>query len=192
MTWIDDVRKWFLTPKTLKGIAGMIVIVIVLALDFAYWAGAIDVTDLASGEGAEVVEENETYTYETVRELDESNTITAPGLGQDITSASESHPFNIEINASEAIINLTLEDGTGINLDLDLYVYAPDGEEFAAASEDADESLTLSEKVLERKGAGEWTATVKAFTGWQLTYSITGDVTYKYPLEEGEAENGEE
>ncbi len=191
MTWIEDVRKWFLAPKTIKGIAGMVVIVIVLALDFAYWAGAIKVTDLASGDDEEIIEVNVTYKIEKETPLDVTDSITIPGLIGEPSTSVNFHPFTVKENASEAIFNLTLENYIGARPDLDLYVYSPDGEEFAAASESADETLTLSEKIMQRKGPGEWQAKVKAYSGWQLTYHLTGDIMYKLPMEEGEAEGGE-
>ncbi len=127
MALIDIILKWFKAPKTMQGIAGMIVIIIVLGLDFAYWAGAIDVTGIDSGSGDDSEGEQNWMTI-VERALDEEETITAPGLGQDIPDTYRDYYFQINDNATGAIINLTFIDGISGPIsdpDLDLYVFSP-------------------------------------------------------------------
>jgi hypothetical protein len=176
MTWIDDVRKWFLAPKTLKGIAGMIVIIIVLALDFAYWAGAIKVTDLASGEEEVVVEVNETIKYE-VEHFEEESTLLIPGGGivnNDFTS--DSYPFTVNENASNATIKTT-HTGNNPKPDVDLALFGPDGQEIPHTNgPDAEEKAELDDKDFERYGYGDYTVEVRNYSSFRVQYKITIDV----------------
>lgn len=193
MTLMDDIIKWFKAPKTIKGIAGMIVIIILLAVDFAYWAGAIEVTPYTPGSGGGGDQDGiENYTIEKEVPLDQQDTITAPGFGQPIPETYRDYPFTIEENATEAIINVTLLDslnGVFLPPDLDLYVYGPGGDEIGmSATQGGDESVTLSNRTLEREGPGEYVATVKSYRGIQVTYQVTAEVFYMVPFE---AEEGE-
>jgi hypothetical protein len=176
MTWIDDVLKWFTAPKTIKGIAGMVVIVIVLALDFAYWAGAIDTTDLGSEEEEVVVEENETIEFEVWHFEDEA-TLPIPGGGiinNDFTS--DSYPFPVNENASNATIKTT-HTGSNPRPDVDLALFAPDGQEIPHTNgPDAEEKAELSDRDFERFGYGDYTVEVRNYSSFRVQYKITIDV----------------
>lgn len=189
MTWIDDVIKWFMAPKTIKGIAGMVIIIIVLALDFAYWAGAIKVTDLASGEEEVVVEVNETIEFE-VWHFEEESTLLIPGGGiliNDFTS--DSYPFPVNENASNATIKTT-HTGNNPKPDVDLALFGPSGEEIPHTNgPDAEETIKLKDRDFERYGYGDYTVEVRNYSSFRVQYKITIDVYYA-PLnttsEEGE------
>jgi hypothetical protein len=183
----DDVIKWFKKPKTWQGIAGIIVIVIVLALDFAYWAGAIKVEEIPT-ESVDGGSDGESdWTIMVVRELDETETIRAPNLGQEIPETYIYHDFTIDENATEAIINVTYVDGLSgpINQpDLDLYVYAPDGDLIGESTNpQPDESVKLSNNTLEKRGPGQYQAEVSLWYGFETTYQVTADVYYNVTVE---------
>ena len=185
MTLIDSIIKWFKAPKTLYGIAGMIVIIIVLALDFAYWAGAIEVGSISTT--GTVEEENETIEWEEVLVYhdEQEDTIPAPGLGQinnDYTS--KKYPFPVEENASKAEI-ITTHTGVSPRPDVDLYIFGPDGETVgSSAGSNAEEGVKLDEKVFEQHGTGNYIAEVRNFKNFNIQYRITIDVYYKVPANE--------
>lgn len=185
MTLIDNIIKWFKAPKTLYGIAGMIVIIIVLALDFAYWAGAIEVGSFSTGETVE--EENETVEWEEVLvyTFEQEDTILAPGFGQVSNSnTAKIYEFPVEENASKAEI-ITTHTGNAIRPDVDLYIYGPDGEQVgSSAGSNAEEGVQLDERDFERNGYGNYVAEVRNFSNIAITYKITIDVYYKIPANE--------
>jgi hypothetical protein len=195
MTWIDDVRKWFLAPKTIKGIAGMTVIVIVLALDFAYWAGAIKVTDLASGEEelGEGEEEAKNWTLELVQD-EQTGSLFAPSpLGQvSIENVQyRNHEFDVEEDGYEAYVNATVSEGsTNARPDLELIVYDADGNQVAEErTEAANEVAKIEEREL--NVTGTWTARVENYSSFNIDYTLTIEIFYKRPLEVTEDEEGE-
>ncbi len=160
MTMIDSIIKWFKAPKTLYGIAGMIAIIIVLALVFAYWAGAIGVTDQTStgdtDEDGEVTEWEEVALYHD----EQDDSILGPGLGQvnnEYTSKTYEFPVeamdeNASANASRAVI-ITTHTGNTPRPDVDLYVYAPDGNEVGnSAGSNAEEGVQIDYKDFQRNG----------------------------------------
>jgi hypothetical protein len=195
MTWIDDVRKWFLAPKTIKGIAGMTVIVIVLALDFAYWAGAIKVTDLASGEEelGEGEEEAKNWTLELVQD-EQTGSLFAPsplGLVSLENVQYRNHEFDVEEDGYEAYINATVSEGsTNARPDLELIVYDADGNQVA---EERTEATNEVAKIEERElnVTGTWTARVENYSSFDIDYTLTIEIFYKRPLEVTEDEEGE-
>ncbi len=183
MTLIDSIIKWFTAPKTLYGIAGMIVIIIVLALDFAYWAGAIDVGSPSSN--APVNGENETIEYEEVLLYhdEQDDSIPAPGLGQiNNEYTSKRYEFPVEENASRAEI-ITTHTGVTPRPDLDLYIFGPGGETVgSSAGSNAEEGVQLKEKDFEQYGYGNYVAEVRNFKNFNIQYRITIDVYYKVPV----------
>lgn len=189
MTLIDSIIKWFKAPKTLYGIAGMIVIIIVLALDFAYWAGAIEVGSPSTS--GPVDEENETIEYEDVLLYhdEQDDSIPAPGFGQinnDYTS--KKYPFPVEENASKAEI-ITTHTGVTLRPDVDLYIFGPDGEQVGySAGSNAEEGVKLDDKDFEQYGFGTYVAEVRNFKNFNIQYRITIDVYYRVPANETDEE----
>jgi hypothetical protein len=183
MTFIDDILKWFMKPKTLYGIVGMIGIIIILAADFAYWAGAIDVKPFGDEEIEEEVEEIIETEEVNIFHDEKTDTIYAPGLGQinnDFTS--KQYPFTVEDNASRATI-ITTNQGNNFRPDIDLYIYGPDGSEVASsAGATADEAVEIDYKDFERHGYGQYTAEVRNFSNLAVTYEIVIDVFKEMPV----------
>ena len=183
MALIDDILKWFMKPKTLYGIVGMIGIIIILAADFAYWAGAIDVID----PNADVTVEEEEIVVETeevnIYHDEKTDTIYAPGGGiliNDFTS--KQYPFTVEDNATRATI-ITTNQGNSFRPDIDLYIFGPDGSEVASsAGATADEAVELDYKDFERNGYGQYTAEVRNFSNLAVTYEIVIDVYKEMPV----------
>ena len=191
MTLVDDIIKWFMKPKTIQGIAGMVVIIIVLALDFAYWAGAIDVSSITTGGTQEAVNETVEMIEVVGYHFEQEDTIIAPGLGRlnnDFTSIR--YTFPVENNASMATI-ITTHTGNNIRPDVDLYVYAPSGEQIGSSADaSAEEAVKLDDKDFERHGPGSYIAEVVNFSNLAITYVITIDVYYEVPAN-ATAEEGE-
>lgn len=191
MTFIDDIMKWFTKPKSLYGIAGMIGIVILLAADFAYWAGAIEVEEFGGVADDEPVEGEEVEMMEVnVYHDEQTDTILIPGFGQiGGSTTTMTYPFPVEDNATRATV-ITTDAGNNARPDIDLYIYGPDGSEVAnSAGATADEAVELDYKDFERHGFGTYTAEVRNFSNLGATYTITIDVYKEVPLnqtEEGE------
>lgn len=206
MTLIDNIIKWFKAPKTLYGIAGMIVIIIVLALDFAYWAGAIDVGSPSSGSNGggdddEVVLPDDYL--ETHTDSLEHGRMIAPqvphpqGEGEGVTYNLYSVP--VESNRSEIEIVSSGDGGSppridgGDRNDIDLYLYKPgknaggdfDSTEpdYEAATQYIDEGL--SEDKLE---PGNWTLRVECYTGNNFQYTVEIQILYALGNETEEGE----
>ena len=183
MALMDDIVKWFSKPKTLYGIAGMIGIIIILAADFAYWAGAIDVVD----PNADVTQEEEEVVVETeevnIYHDEQTDTILLPGFGQIGGSGTTiTYDFPVEDNATRATI-ITTNQGNNARPDIDLYIYGPDGSEVAnSAGSTADEAVELDYKDFERNGYGQYTAEVKNFSSPAVTYEIVIDVFKEMPV----------
>ncbi len=177
MALVDDIIKWFRIPKTLYGIAGLIGIIIILAADFAYWAGAIDVRN----PDADVTVEEEDIEVETeeinVYHDEQTDTILLPGFGQIGGSGTTiTYDFPVEDNATRATI-ITTNQGNNARPDIDLYIYGPDGSEVAnSAGSTADEAVELDYKDFERNGYGQYTAEVRNFSSPAVTYEIVMDV----------------
>ncbi|UCE39223.1 MAG: hypothetical protein JSW00_08410 [Thermoplasmata archaeon] len=192
MTWMDNIIKWFKTPKTQKGIAGMIVIVIVLALDFAYWAGAIEVTGMTSG--SEGGEEGEGAASNFTLELESeefSDSLIAPsplGLASIEGLQYNNHDFEVKENGYEAYVNATVSGGSpSARPDLELIVYDADGH---VVSEQRTEAANEVAKIEEHElnVTGTWTARVENYSSFNIGYTLTIDIFYKIPKETTEEE----
>jgi hypothetical protein len=209
MALIDDIIKWFKAPKTLKGIAGMIVIVIVLALDFAYWAGAIDVTSIASGSGDDNEEEEvvipDDYQTSFAGNLPRGSYV-APQIpdprGEGEGTTYNLYPIPIESNITEVIISSSGDGGRpridgGDSNDIDLYLYEPGKDaggdldstspNYDAATQYLAEIMTLSRV----RDYGNWTLRVDCYTGSDVAYTIDVSVTYARSNETAEDDGGE-
>lgn len=173
---MDKIVKWFKAPKTIQGLVGFTVIIILLGVDFWWWANNIEVSALAEGvEEGEEEEESINWTLELAYEFEQTETLIAPSGPLPLPGqfSSVSYNFPVGENAYVAYINTT-HTGTNLRPDVDLYVYGPNGDEVGScADEDADESVELSEKVLNRTGAGEYTATVNNFSSFGIEISTT-------------------
>lgn len=190
MIFVDDIIKWFKKPKNIYGVVGMAGIMIILAADFAYWAGAIDVIPLGEEEAEEVVEEVTETEEVNIYHDEQTDTIMAPGLNiinNDFTS--KRYTFPVEDNASRATI-ITTDQGNNFRPDVDLYIYGPDGSEVASSADaTADEAVELDYKDFENKGYGTYTAEVRNFSNLAITYKIEIDVFKEMPVNQtGEGE----
>jgi hypothetical protein len=188
MILVDFLTKWISTKKNLYAIAGFTVIMLVLAADFAYWAGAIDVNAVIGGnqeeaEEEEVIEWQEVLVYQ----FEQEDTIMTPGFGViGGSSTTKSYDFPIEANASRAEI-ITTHTGNSLSPDVDLVVYGADGEEAGSSgNQDAEEAVLLDEKDFKRHGEGTYRADVHNFRNIAVTYTITIEIYYKFPANETE------
>jgi hypothetical protein len=207
MTLIDNIIKWFVAPKTLQGIAGMIVIIIVLALDFAYWAGAIDVGTLDGDSGGGVVEEEVELPDDYIESISDSlerGRMRAPNIPNLLQGEAEGETYNlydipIDYNISEITITSDGNPGSpprgdgGDRNDIDLYLYAPDNEaggdfdstnpDYSAATEYIAEALSQ-----DNLDPGNWTLRVDCYTGSDVQYTIEIQVLYGSGNETDEGE----
>lgn len=187
MSYIDDIIKWFKAPKTIKGLAGMTLIIIILAVDFAWWAGQefnVTASILPDPNGGDeplwfhdrAVDDP----YSGTLLLPSGGTVKNPGVTVAIV------PFDVPENATRGFFNAT-HSGNAARPDLDLRIYGPDGEEVAsAATEAADESLIIEYKVFNRTGPGKWTAEVDNYSSFNIGWELTIQIDVRAPLEEEE------
>jgi len=198
MTLIDMIIKWFKAPKTLYGIAGMIVIIIVLALDFAYWAGAIEIGSTSNGPGGgggdDEVEIPDDY-LETIsgslehgRKVYAFQQLTNDPRGEGEGETYNLYPVPIEYNVSEIQITSDGDGGRpridgGDSNDIDLYLYAPGNEaggnfestnpNYEGASQYIQEGISQDNLEI-----GNWTLRVDCYTGNGVQYTIDVVVSY--------------
>ncbi|UCG68144.1 MAG: hypothetical protein JSV09_09975 [Thermoplasmata archaeon] len=206
MTLIDSIMKWLVAPKTLQGIAGMTVIIIVLALDFAYWAGAIDVDSLDTGSGGEgeveEVELPDDY-LDTFSDTLERGSYRRPMVpdprGEEEGVTYKLYPFPIEINRSEVTITSDGDPGSpprgdgGDRNDIDLYIYRPGNDasgDLDSTSPDHQAATQYIAEVLNEDDLdpGNWTLRVDCYTGSNVQYDIEIVVTYTKGNETDEGE----
>jgi len=201
---IEPIIKWFKSPKSLQGIAGMIVIVIVLAMDFAYWAGAIEVDTAPTGSngggnGGNEVVLPENYT-ETISDSLEHGRMIATriphpqGEGEGVTY--NLYTFPVEINRSEIIIVSDGDAGSppradgGDRNDIDLYLYEPGKDasgDFDSTDPDYEAATAYIQEALTEDDLdpGNWTLRVECYTGNNFQYTVEIQVLYS-ELNEGE------
>lgn len=199
MTLIDNIIKWFKAPKTLYGIAGMIVIIIVLALDFAYWAGAIEVGSATSGSGGggggEEPEVPDDYdvtisgNLEHGRKMYAFQQLTNDPRGEGEGETYNLYPVPVEANISEIQIVSDGDGGRpridgGDSNDIDLYLYAPEkeaGGNFESTDPDHEAATPYIEeaiKISRPLELGNWTLRVDCYTGNNVQYNIQIQVFY--------------
>lgn len=209
MALIDDIIKWFKAPKTIKGIVGMIAIIIVLALDFAYWAGAIDVTTITNGsdgdDGGDEVEIPDDYQTTYPGSLPRGSYL-APQIpdprGEAEGTTYNLYPVEILTNITEVMITSSGDGGRprpdgGDKNDIDLYLYAPDkdaGGDLDSTSPDHQAATQYLAEVLPLSRVreyGNWTLRVDCYTGSDVTYTIDVQVTYARANETAEDDGGD-
>jgi hypothetical protein len=186
MILTDYLLKWISTKKNIYGVAGFIVIMLILAANFAYWAGAIEVSSSAAGAQAEEDEGEQIQWDEVlVYHFEQEDTLILPGFGQvGGSSTTRSYDFPVEENASRAEITTT-HTGNNVSPDVDLEVFGADGESVGSSgNQDAEESVFLDERDFKRHGFGTYRADVHNFRNIAITYKITIDVYYKVPANE--------
>ena len=200
MTLIDSIIKWFIAPKTLQGIAGMTVIIIVLGLDFAYWAGAIDVESLDTGSGGggevEEIELPDDYDSGVItdslphgRNIFPFQVAIHDPRGEGEGETYNLYPVPIEINTSTVEIVSDGDPGSpprgdgGDRNDIDLYLYAPEkdaGGDFDSTDPDYSAATQYIAETLNQDNLdpGNWTLRVDCYTGSDVQYTIQIQVFY--------------
>jgi len=179
---------WFDNRKNLYGIAAFIGIIVLLAMDFSYYAEAIETVPFGSAVpvdtgGADTNDTEPIITNWTVVKEDVLSASGSVAIGRPNSDGDyQEHPFEVGDYAFTLYINLT-GDGA-VRPDFDLYLLGPSGKQVAsAASAEASEHLVMDSKDLGRAGAGTFTAQVDPYSGVGLEYSITGTVIYHVPEE---------
>jgi hypothetical protein len=199
MSVAEELSKWFMKPKNQKGMIVFTIIMIVLALDFAYWAGAIDVIFFDSdGRGDDVDEEiaiPEDYDSDVISDtLVHGRKLYAfQQLGDDPRGEAEGETYNlysfpVETNNSEVQIVSDGDPGrpridTGDRNDIDLYIYAPGkdaGGDFEGTDPDHESATSsIQEAITERlRIPGNWTLRVDCYTGEDVSYTVQIQVFY--------------
>ena len=191
MSYMDMVKKWLFSPKTIKGTVGMAIILLVLAADFWWWANNIDISGNVAGAGTNG-DGNQVEEWEIVRDVDESipDSLTLPSFGRIIIvgTSVKSYDFEVKERAVLGFINVTVT-GTNAKPDLDLRVYGPDGKMVGeSATTEADEKVFLNETSLNRTGPGTYTAKVENFSSFNVQYTLTIQIDIKVPKESTEEE----
>jgi hypothetical protein len=186
--------KWIKTKKNLYGSIWFILIMIALAAVFSYWAGAIAINGDVNVITNEIGEEEEApWTYQLDVDDTHSGTLLLPSGGTvknpGITVAY--HEFEVRENATLGFVNVT-PTGTNARPDFDLRVYGPDGEQEAeSATEEAAESIELTEKILNKTGPGIWMAEVDNYSSFNIDYTLTIQIYVKVPIEATDEKEGD-
>ena len=185
---IDEfLLKWIKNKKNLYGLVGFTVIMMILAADFAYWAGEITINAaVATGPDDESDGEDQIQWEEVlVYQFEQEDTLMAPGFGVNKGGqTTKSYDFPVEENASRVEVTTT-HTGNSISPDVDLEVFGADGESAGSSgNQDAEEAVLLKERDFENHGFGTYRADVHNFRNIAITYKITIDVYYKVPANE--------
>lgn len=196
---MDDLLKWFKKSKNQQGIVVFIVLIIILALDFAYWAGAIDVMGFGSngGEDEDVVDVEIPEDYDSGvisdslvhgRKMYAFQQLMDDPRGEGEGETYNLYPVLIETNSSEVQIVSDGDGGRpridgGDRNDVDLYLYAPDkeaGGDFESTDPDHQgASASIQEAISEKiRIPGNWTLRVDCYTGEDVAYTIQIQVFY--------------
>ncbi|MCK4718541.1 MAG: hypothetical protein KAT70_07715 [Thermoplasmata archaeon] len=189
----DDIMKWFTNPKTMKGLAMYLGVTILLGLDFAYWAGAIETSEI----GAEVI----IIDGEGEGEGEEKNTTLVP---QDIMDQTGAALHGSLTDRSSTIVTFDLPEGGKyllINLscenpreapratDYDMYVTDPGGKSHpAATAETYEEQLELDYRDKNKTlPSGTWEVEIVFWantlgTNWHLV--VTAEIEAEFGPED--------
>lgn len=193
MSYIDMAIKWLRAPKTLRGIAGMTVIIIILAIDFAWWAGNIEVIAASTivGSGNDEVVEGDNWTYGI--DIDETitGTLLAPsgGIFRSEGLSIATYEFEVSENAVLGFVNVSVTS-TKPRPDFDLRVYGPDGDSVGeSATEEANEHIEIDAKQFNRTGPGTYEAEVDNYSSFYISYTLTIQIYIKVPIEEDDEGN---
>ena len=192
MSYIDMTIKWLKAPKTMRGIAGMILIIIVLAIDFAWWAGNIEVTAAATivGSGDDEVVEGDNWTYGI--DIDETITgtllIPSGGIFGSEGLSIASYEFEVSPNAVLGFVNVSVTSNN-LRPDFDLRVLGPDGNAVdESATEESNEEVEIDAQKFNKTGPGTYIAEIENFSSFFISYELTIQIYIKVPIE-GEEEN---
>jgi hypothetical protein len=194
----EKIIKWFKAPKTIQGLVGFTVIVILLGLDFWWWANNIEVGVL--GDNSIVIDDDDIEIpddYDTGsisdsldhgRKLFALQQQTNDPRGEGEGETYNLYTFPVLINISTVQIESSGSggrpriDGGDVN-DVDLYLYEPGNDaggnfestspRYQAATPSINE--VLSEDDIE---PGNWTLRVDCFTGNNVQYNIQIQVIY--------------
>ncbi|UCF09135.1 MAG: hypothetical protein JSW28_05520 [Thermoplasmata archaeon] len=199
MAILDNIVNWFTKPKNMKGIVAMIVIVIILALDFAYWAGAIDVASFSpdsdgedEGPDEEIPDDYDSGIISDSlahgRKMYAFQQLMDDPRGEGEGETYNLYPVPVESNTSEVQIVSDGDGGRpridgGDRNDVDLYLYSPEkdaGGDFESTDPDYEgASASIQEAIsAKRLEPGNWTLRVDCYTGEDVQYTIQIQIFY--------------
>ena len=191
----DQIKKWITTRKNVYSIFALVGLIVLLAVDFAYWADAIDVIRLP-GEGGEL--ESEVEGGDVPDDYDSGPisgnlprgshiVVQVPDpRGEGEGETYDLYQFPVEGNFSKIEITSTGDPGrpradTGDGNDIDLYGYLPGNDasgdqdsttpDYQAATPSIRETLIV-ERTPRRDFIGNWTLRVDCYTGNNVQYEI--------------------
>ncbi len=195
MILADYLIKWFTTRKNLYSLIAFTLIMILLAANFSYWAGAIPTSDDEGDKPDGDEEEEEEVPWYYKLEVDESysGTLLLPSGGTvknpGVTVAY--HDVEVPENSTLGFFNVSVS-GNALRPDFDLRVYGPDGELVdQAATEAAEETLKIEYKVFNRTGAGTWRVEVDNYSSFNIGYTLTIQIHIRAPVEDPEKKEGD-
>ncbi|MDG6220824.1 MAG: hypothetical protein QCI38_05175 [Candidatus Thermoplasmatota archaeon] len=172
---MNDTMKWFKNPKTVKALAMYFGVTILLALDFAFWAGAIETIELGASPVDDVIiddggdTENYTLFSKVLLEQSGSGGIMSGSSGATSTIVD----FVVDEGCTRLLVNLTVSSSR-LRPDYDLHVTSPDGKSYAAATETANEQLEVVAKGNGTLPAGTWKCEL---IYWSATLGSTWELT---------------
>jgi hypothetical protein len=187
MIIVDELMKWFTTKKNMYSLGAFVAIMLLLAWNFSYWAGAIDIQGsvIGSVDGTGEEGEEENWVYELDVDDSHSGSFLVPSGGVIVivgTNTAE-YPFEVQETAGLGFVNVTMS-GTHARPDLDLRVYGPDGGVVGeSTTSEADEHVELDEKDFNRTGPGTYRAEVENYSTFNVDYTLTIQIFIKVPIE---------
>ncbi len=178
----DSIMKWFKNPKTVKGLVMYLGVIILLGLDFAYWAGAIETTAIGAVEVEieyDLPELGEDVNYTAQRILDTTGPGELGGPGYSGQNPYTDVPFTVVENCTSLIVNLSCDNpnnGIQFSTDYDIEVLDPSGKSKGSGANGPEcvETTTINAKGNSTLASGTWTARITSCakcygTDWHVT-----------------------
>lgn len=193
---IDEfLLKWIKNKKNLYGLVGFTIIMMILAADFAFWAGEITINAaVAHGPDGETDSEEEPWMYQLDVDDSHSGTLIAPSpLGAIRIEGLQyvRHDFEVKENATLGFVNVSVS-GTKLRPDFDMVVFDPHGEVVVESkTEAAEEHIEIDYKVFNRTDPGIWYVEVENYSSFAIDYELTIQIHIRAPIEDAEKKEGD-
>jgi hypothetical protein len=202
MILTDYLVKWITTKKNLYGLIGFTLIMILLGINFSYWAGAIELggggnqDTVTNGDDDDILVPDDYDSGQISgslphgRHLVAFQQIVGDPRGEGEGETYDLYQFPIEANITGLEI-VSGGDAGGSRIDggdrndIDIYIYAPDKDaggdfdttdpDYEGASPYIEEMIQLKKKSLD---LGNWTLRVDCYTGSDVSYTVQIQVFY--------------
>ncbi len=173
----DEIIKWTRIKRNFYGVIAWMLIILLLAGDFAYWASAIDTDPPPKKKKVVPGEVNYTVIFEVPIDTSISIQFARPQTDSDSVEFS----FPVNENATIGFINVTIWSGV-LNPSMKVYLYDSIGNTiYMSQNAEIYVLIILDNKTLEAGGLGEWKIKVDPYSGINISFDTTVTIGYLVP-----------